>query len=183
MICDSFSREDFTFRELLPQVSAYASFNRQGDPQPGIVEVSQTKTVGLKATMPLYEGGATRSRVREAKFAAKRRAYQIDDIRRKIREDITRNWKAWLAAKSEAQSREAQIDAAQDARTGVREEARLGQRTVLDILDADQELIDARAGRAEAFYDEAIAYYALSGTLGFLTPQNLKLSAGKQISR
>jgi outer membrane protein len=156
------------FRELLPQLSAFASVNRQYDPQPGIVDHSETETVGLRATLALYQGGATRSRVREAKSVAKRRAHLIEQARRSVIEDVTSNWKSWHAAKAETENRKVEIEAAEMALKGVREESQLGQRTVLDILDAEQEIIEAKVALSRARRNEATSQFQLAETLGML---------------
>lgn len=165
-----------TSRELLPQVSAFASLDKQYDPQPGIVDDSRTKTIGIRATMALYEGGATRSRIRKSKHTAKRKEYEIEETRRKIKQQVRTNWNSYRAAQKTTEIRKDEIDSAQQALKGVREESRLGQRTVIDILDADQDVIDAKIALARARHDEIIAQFALARAMGFLTPHVLGMS-------
>lgn len=165
---------DATFRELLPQLAAFASYNKQYDPQPGIVDKSQTEMVGLRATITLYEGGAARSRLREARRSAKRQHYEIQETRQRIKRTVTKHWRAYQAAKAQIESRKAQITATEAALEGVRIEAREGQRTVLDVLDADQEVIDAKAALARARRDEVVAKFALANSLGLLRPDIFK---------
>lgn len=164
---------DATFRELLPQVSAFASMNRQYDPQPGIIDESNTETIGLRARISFYEGGATRSRIREARHIAKRQHYQIQETRRRIRQEVISNWRSYKAAKDQTENRKQEIEASEKALKGVREEARIGQRTVLDILDADEEVINAKADLARARRDEKISRYALANSLGLLNARNI----------
>ncbi len=164
---------DATFRELLPQISAFASYNKQYDPQPGIVESSETETIGLRARISFYSGGATRSRIREAKRNAKRHDYEIQEMRRQVRQEVISNWRSYETAKQRTENTKQEIDAAEKALTGVREEARLGQRTVLDILDADKEVIDAKTSLANARRDEIITKFALANSLGMLTADRL----------
>src|SRR5690606_34101650 len=147
-------KADAVFRELLPQVSAFASYNKQYDPQPGIVDESETQTVGLKATLALYEGGATRSRIREAESTAIRRRYNIEESRRRIRQEVISHGGTLRPAREETASRKEQITASEGALAGVREEAKGGQRQVLDILDAGQEVIAAKAALAVARRNE-----------------------------
>lgn len=164
---------DAQFRVLMPQVSAFASYNRQYDPQPGIVDKSQTETIGLRATLSLYAGGATRSRTREAKHEAKRRGYLIESVKRRITQEVKSNWRAYSAAQSLTENRKREIEAAEQALKGVHIEAEAGQRTVLNILDADQELIEAKSDLAEARRDELLARFTLAKTLGFLDSRSL----------
>lgn len=159
---------DARFRELLPQVSAFASINRQYDPQPGIVDQSKTETIGLRASILFYEGGAARSRVQEARRAAKRQKFEIHEVRQRIRQEVMSNWRAYELAKAQTQNCKEEIKASEAALEGVWIEAREGQRTMLDILDADQEMVDAKVGLARAKRNEVVAHYALSNSLGLL---------------
>ncbi|MEZ5814453.1 MAG: TolC family outer membrane protein [Alphaproteobacteria bacterium] len=164
---------DAVFRELLPQVAAFASYNKQYDPQPGIVEESETQSVGVRMTLALYRGGGTRSRIREAKRNFKQREYEISEIRREIQQEIVSHWRSYKAAQAESFIRMREIEAAQAALQGVREEFVLGQRVMLDILDADEELINARVAFTRARRNESVTGFALAKSLGFLSPAAL----------
>ena len=159
---------DVVLREMFPQISAFASYNKQYDPQPGLIDRSENKTIGLQATLALYEGGATRSRVRESRYAANRQKYQIEEIKRRIRQEVTSNWRMYQASQAQLASREKEIEAAELALEGVREESRMGQRTVLDILDADQEVTNAGISLAKTHRDNMIAKFQLAASLGIL---------------
>lgn len=159
---------DAVLRELFPQISAFASYNKQYDPQPGIVADSETQTIGLRATLALYEGGSTRSRIREARRASYRQKYEVERVRQEIRQEITSSWRSYLSAQAEKKSRKAEIKAAEMALEGVREEMHLAQRTVLDILDADQEVIDAKVAMARAERNEIVAKHSLAANLNML---------------
>ena len=167
---------DAVFRELFPQISAFASYDKQYDPQPGIVPDSRTETIGIRATIPLYAGGARHSRIREAKYAEQRRAYEAEDMQRQVIQDLIANYRAYLTVSQERALRENEIYANQQALKGVSEEANLGQRTVLDILDADRDLINARVALANAKRDETFAQFSVAAGLGILTAHNLGLS-------
>lgn len=126
----------------------------------------------MRATLALYQGGATRSRIRESKKTSKQRWYQIQEVKNRIRQETTSNWRTLEAAKIITISREKEIEAAKLALEGVKTEAQLGQRTMLDVLDADDELIDAQIGLVRARRDEAVSKFSLAANLGMLT-QNL----------
>lgn len=164
---------DRVFRELLPQVSAFASLNRQYDPQPGIVDRTGVETIGVRATIALYQGGATRSREREARYAAKRREYQIEETRRDVRREVIANRGAYTSALQQTENRKQEIEAAEAALKGVRMELDVGQRTVLDLLDADQEVVEAKVALANARRDETVALFSLANSLGLLTVHSL----------
>lgn len=161
------------FGELLPQVQLFGSWSKEYDPQPGILDDVTTTAVGVSATVPLYTGGATRARVREAKYVANQRMITIQETVRQAKQEAVANWESLAAAQAEITSREAQVNAAAMAREGVYQEAELGARTVLDTLDADQEYLDAQVALVTARRNETVATFFLAATLGLLTPQNL----------
>lgn len=167
---------DSTRGDLWPQVSAFASYNNQYDPQPGLLDETQTQTVGVRARLAIYEAGLIRSRVRGAKNTATRREHEITQTRRTVREDIVRNWQTLTAAQAEITARNAEADAARAARDGVREEARLGERTVLDTLNADQEVLDAEAAVVRARRNAYVASFSLAASLGMLQPERMGMA-------
>lgn len=161
------------FGELLPELGLSASANKVWDPQPGLLPDTTTKSLSLVATIPLYEAGYTRSRVRQAKYAANQRYIEIMEARREARQNVVTSWEAWKASQAEIASRRAQVDANRIAQEGVRQEADLGTRTILDALDADQEYLDAQVALVSSQRDETVASFALARALGILTPQTL----------
>ncbi|MCB9991813.1 MAG: TolC family outer membrane protein [Rhodospirillales bacterium] len=165
-----------TWGELMPELALFGSWNRQFDPQPGLLKESTTRTVGISATIPLYTAGGTRSRVRQAKHTANQRWLEVLEMKRAVRQQVVSHWETLRAAKAEIESRKAQVEASQVALDGVREEAAFGSRTVLDVLDADQELLDAKVALVSTQRNEVVAEYALAGTLGVLTPETLGFS-------
>lgn len=167
---------DGIFGELLPEVSLFGSIDKEYDPQPGTFDETTTSAVGVTASWPLYTGGATRSRVRQAKYVSSQRYMTILETVRQARQDTVENWETLAAAKAEIDSREAQVTAAGVAREGVYQEAELGSRTILDTLDADQEYLDAQVALVTARRNETVANFYLAATLGLLTPANLGFS-------
>jgi outer membrane protein TolC len=164
---------DTVFGELLPQVGFFTSVDKAYDPPGGISGDRTNRAIGLEASIPLYEAGAVRSRVRQAKHAANSRYLDIMDAKRQAREAAVRNWEDLMAARAQIDSREAQVKAARIAQEGVKQEAEFGARSVLDALDADQELLDAEVALVVARRDEVVARFALMAALGKLTPETL----------
>lgn len=164
---------DVAFGGLLPEISAFGSWNRQYDPQPGLTDKTTTASVGINANIPIYDAGMTRSRLREAKYTANQRYMEILDASRRVHEETVANWENLRAARAEIDSRRAQAAAAEQARDGVYKEAEVGARTTLDALDADREYLDARAALVAAERNEIVATFALAATLGLLTPEVL----------
>lgn len=161
------------FGELLPELGLSANIERTWDPQPGRIPDTTNKSLSLVATIPLYEGGYTRSRVRQAKFTANQRYIETMETQRETRQNVVSNWETWKASQAEIISRQSQVEANRIAQEGVRQEAELGTRTILDALDADQEYLDAQVALVSAQRDEIVASFALARALGILTPATL----------
>lgn len=166
---------DVVFSERLPEITAFASINKQYDPQPGLIDHSRTDTIGVRANVALYQGGSVMSRIRQARADLKRNEYTLEDIQRDIRKDVISNYKSYVAAKEQIAARELEVAAANQALDGVREEARSGQRKLLDILDADQEVIEAEIALVSARRDSVLAWYALAATLGLFNADQIGL--------
>ena len=164
---------DTVFGELLPSVGLFATWNEAMDPSPGSIDDRSTKTFGVSASMPLYEAGGTRSRVRQAKTTASQRRIEVEEATRLAHQRTVTNWEILAAAQSEILSRRAQVEANRIARDGVQKEAELGTRTILDSLNADQELLDAESALITAQRNEVVARYALAATVGLLNPDVL----------
>lgn len=166
---------DSIFGELLPQISAIGKLNKSYDPS-DFIEEQRQGAVGITASIPLYQAGSTRSRVREAKKQANQRYLQILEAKNQARQDIISNWEQLEAARAETRARTLQIEAARIAREGVHYETEFGERTTLDSLNANQELLDAQVNYIKAKRGEVVARFALARSLGVLVPQNLGFS-------
>lgn len=166
---------DAIFSEMLPQISAFASYNKQFAPQPGIVDQNETQTVGLRASIAFYEGGLTRSRVREARHSTLQQKYLIHDIERRIRQDVQSSWNDFRSSQAQINSRSLEVASSREALKGVQEEARVGQRAVLDVLDADLDTINAELALIRARRNHIIAQFSLAADLGMLAAENLQL--------
>ena len=165
---------DSVFGELLPQLSATGSLGRDYTPS-SFVDEQDSLVLGVKATLPLYQSGATRSRLRQAKQVANQRFLEVHEVKNEVRREAATNYSLWQTAKAEIKSRKAQVDAATIAREGVQFEAEFGERTTLDTLDANQELLNAQLDLIKSQRNEVVTRFSLAKTLGMLTPQNLDL--------
>ncbi len=162
-----------------PHVTAFASHALDYDPQPGIVDKTEVSTIGIRARIALYEGGATQSRIREAKSRANQQFVEITEARRAVVRSLVAKWKQLASYDAEISARELEVAAKRFASEGVREEAKLGERTVQDTLEADQSVLDAEIGLVTAKHDRIITGYELAGDLGLLTSEALGFQ-GKQ---
>lgn len=163
---------DSQFGNLLPTVSLTGDLAKSYEPS-GSLDSSDRAAVGVVASIPLYEASSVRSRVRETKKISNQRYSQILEAKRVAREQVVVAWESLAAARAEVVSRLAQVEAAEVARFGVKQEADLGSRTVLDTLDAEQELLDAQVALVGASRNEVVAMYSVAAALGVLTPKTL----------
>lgn len=166
---------DATGGELMPAVKLQADQSKSYDQS---FDGARTKGYRIMAVVnvPLYEGGGTWSRLREAKQTAGQRRLQVDDAKKKSRELAVRAWESLVASRAQIKSIQAQIDAASVALEGVQREAQVGSRTVLDVLDAEQELLNARVSLVSAQRNERVAAHSLLSAIGRLNAVALDLN-------
>jgi len=138
-------------------------------------EGRESQSVGLSVGGPIYQGGRLASQLREAQ--ARRDAARADlyVTVQTIEQNVTNAYAFWEVARATSDASERQVRAATIAFRGVREEADLGARTTLDVLNAEQELLDARANLIAAQVDEVVASYTVLSSMGLLTARDLNL--------
>jgi outer membrane protein len=132
-------------------------------------------SVAAQLTVPIYSGGAEYSAIRQAKETLGQRRLDLDTARDQVQSAVTQAWGQLDAAKAQILATQAQVTAAEVALNGVREEARVGQRTTLDVLNAQQDLVNARVALVTAQRDRVVASYTVLGATGALSPQILGL--------
>lgn len=135
-----------------------------------------TASVVARLTVPIYEGGEVYARTRQAKETAGQRRLEADSIRDQVRAAVISAWGQLEASRAQISAAQAQVEAAETALNGVREEARVGQRTTLDVLNAQQELLNARVNLITAQRDRVVASYAVVQAMGRLSSRNLGLN-------
>ncbi|MFV3076185.1 TolC family outer membrane protein [Niveispirillum fermenti] len=161
--------------ELLPTVSLVGTYSRTWD-RPGTLGDYDTGSITARVSIPIYEAGGTTARVREAKQTASQRRIQIDEATRQARETAIRSWEALVTSRASIKSREEQVRAANIALEGVRQEATVGSRTVLDTLDAEQELLNAQVELVRSQRDEIVASFQVMAAIGQLSANTLELA-------
>jgi outer membrane protein len=132
-------------------------------------------SVVARLTVPIYEGGEVQARTRQAKETAGQRRLEADAARDQVRAAVISAWGQFEASRAQITAAQAQVAAAETALAGVREEARVGQRTTLDVLNAQQELLNARVNLITAQRDRVVASYAVVQATGRLSSRNLAL--------
>lgn len=166
---------DAVWGELLPTLQFEASGTRDLDAGSTSNARQTTGELKLSLTVPIYEKGLVYARVREAKQKAAEFRDQVDKKRRDAQQQAIKAWEAVQTARARVEAFQSQIRAAEIAFEGVEREAAVGSRTVLDVLDAEQELLDARVNFVRAQRDEMVANYDLKAAMGRLTARGLKL--------
>jgi outer membrane protein len=139
--------------------------------------VDRSAAVTVRATVPLYQAGAAYSGVRRAQALASAARTTITTEARARQREVENAWTQLSVARANILSQRQRVAAAQLAFEGVREEALVGSRTTLDVLDAEQELLDARVGLVSAIRDEYVSAYALLSATGSLTIAALDIEA------
>jgi outer membrane protein len=160
--------------DFMPKFSIVGNVFTQTDIS-GIYNRNIGASIGGRLNVPLYEGGMTSSQVREAKEIAGQRKLDVDVARADVIALVRANWGALQAAKTQVAAAQTQIAAAERALYGVREEAKAGQRTTLDILNAQAELLNARISLIFAQRERVVASYAVLAAMGRLSTSTLHL--------
>ena len=153
---------------LYPVVTLNANAQKTWDGALSSVESFQGSVIG-QMTVPIYQGGAEFSTIRQSKETLGQRRLELALNRDQARANVVQTWGQLDAAKAQITATQAQVAAAEIALNGVREEARVGQRTTLDVLNAQQELVNARVALVTAQRDRVVASYALLSATGRLS--------------
>lgn len=157
---------------LYPTVSVQGSASSTYEPSVSFKQQNSASVVGV-VTVPIYQGGGEYSRVRQAKETLGQRRIEADTTRDQVRASIVSAWGALESAKAQIIAAQAQVEAAQTAFNGVSEEAKVGQRTTLDVLNAQQELLNARVALVTAQRDRVVASYNVVQAIGRLSLNTL----------
>jgi outer membrane protein len=170
------------FQVKIAESSLYPTLNLVGSAQQNYGSTSAlaiiqsfSASVTGQLTVPVYQGGTEYATIRQAKETLGQRRIDLDTARDQSQQTLTQSWGQLEAAKAQIQATTTQVNAAEIALNGVREEARVGQRTTLDVLNAQQELVNARVSLVTAERDRVVASYALLAASGRLSPEVLGL--------
>lgn len=165
---------DLVYGELLPTVNLIGSADYSADN--GVNDDETTElSVAAQVQIPIYQKGQVSARVRAAKEDANRSRIAVESIRRDTVDLAARAYEAWQTSVAAISALEAGVAAADIALQGVEQEATVGARTVLDVLDAEQELLDAQVNLVAANRNEVVAAYTLLLAMGKLTAADLEL--------
>jgi TolC family type I secretion outer membrane protein len=129
----------------------------------------------VELSIPLYQRGLVSSQVRESKQRTQQRSRQIDEAIRRAERLAVASWERLQSTEAQRDAFQAEVRSNEIALEGVRQENAVGARTVLDVLDAEQELLDAQVNLVRAHRDEIVAGFTVISAMGRLTARNLAL--------
>jgi outer membrane protein len=161
---------------LYPNLSLNGSLTKSYGSATSLTNLEQLSgSVVGQLTVPIYQGGGEYANIRQAKETLGQRRIDLDTARLSVQQNVTQSWGQLEAAKAQVDATTAQVTSAEIALDGVREEARVGQRTTLDVLNAQQALVQARTALVTAQHDRIVASYTVLASVGSLSPQILGL--------
>jgi outer membrane protein len=161
--------------ELYPTLGVTGATTERFDVQtPG--DQRFTASAVARLTVPIYEGGEVYARVRQAKETVGQRRIEADVARDQVRATLVSSWGQLEASRAQIIAAQSQVQAAEIALSGVREEARVGQRTTLDVLNAQQELLTARVNLITAQRDRVVNSFAVVQAMGRLSTRGLGIN-------
>ena len=159
---------------LYPTVTLLGNVQRAHDVT-GLIPEQSSASVLIGVTVPLYQGGAEYSTIRQSKETLAQRRLDLATTRDQARATVVQVWGELEAAKAQIQAAQEQVRTAEVALNGVRMEARLGMRTTFDVLNAQQALVNAQLNLVTAQHDRVVGSYNLLSAVGRLSPQTLGL--------
>ncbi|MEI6573113.1 MAG: TolC family outer membrane protein [Alphaproteobacteria bacterium] len=160
--------------ELRPSVDLQGSLSRSWESRTENDWGTDARLLGV-VSVPIYEAGEVSARVRAAKEILGQRQLEADSARLAVRSAIAGAWSQFETANARLKSAKAQIAAAEIALNGVREEAKVGQRTTLDVLISSQNLLAAQVNLVSAQHDRVVASYQVLASVGRLSASGLGL--------
>ena len=167
---------DLVRGELLPSAQLEANYAKRFDDTAGL-DWSETTSVTGRLTVPFYTGGEVQARVRQAKHTHIQRLQEIEQARTETQAQVVTAWAQLQAAQAAVESDNTAVNANRIALAGVREEERVGQRTLLDVLNAEQELLNAEVNLATDRRNVVVASYTVLSTIGRLNAQELNVAS------
>ncbi|MDE0392807.1 MAG: TolC family outer membrane protein [Rhodospirillales bacterium] len=159
---------------LRPQVAIVGDVRQRFDSS-DLIESSTDASLKATLRVPLYQGGAANARIRQSKQISAQRRLELDQTRRAVQEQVAHAWRALTSAQAQISAFESQVAAAAVALDGVEQETRVGLRTTLDVLDAEQEHFKAQINLVRAQREAIVAAYQLNAAVGALTARQLGL--------
>jgi outer membrane protein len=163
---------DRTWGELLPTAQVDATYSKRLESSTTVASTDTTTVVG-RVNVPFYTGGEVQARVRAAKQTHLARIQEIEQNRTEVKAAVVQSWSQLVASRAQLQSDQVQVASNRTALTGVREEEKVGQRTLLDVLTAEQTLLNAEVNLVTTKRNLVVFSYTLLQAVGRLNVQEL----------
>jgi len=160
---------------LLPTVTLQGSVQQSYEQTQTIFRSFGASAIA-QLSIPVYQGGAEYALIRQSKETLAQQRLFLEQTRDQTRANVVTAWGQLVAGKAQVASAQSQVTASEIALNGVREEAKAGQRTTLDVLNAQQALVNARVALVTAQHDRVVASYSVLNNVGRLSPQVLNLA-------
>ena len=165
---------DVAHAQLMPQLAVSGQLSHEEETQIAGLRTDSAQVL-LTLTVPFYQGGGEYAKIRSAKESYGQSQNQIEAAIRVATFNATQAWQNLMAAQANIASFQSQIQANTIAYNGTVEEQRVGTRTFLDVLNAQQELFTSQSNLATAQHDEAVSAYQVKSAIGEMTALALKL--------
>ena len=164
--------------QLLPSVTANASYTKAAQPfgVPSDTEESDALVFG-QMNVPIYQAGAVSAQIRQAIETLSETRQQIDAQRELARQNVSSQWGLVVAARGNIAAGKSAVESTRIALEGVREEERVGQRTILDVLNSEQQNLNAQVNLVSFQRDLVVASYGVLAGMGRLTAADIALQA------
>ena len=164
--------------QLLPTLTFNATYTNAAQPfgEPNVTELQDTRVFG-QLTVPLYQAGSVSAQIRQAIETLSQRRQQIDEQRELARQNVSSQWGLLVAARGNVAAGKSAVEATRIALEGVREEERVGQRTILDVLNSEQQNLNAQVNLVSFQRDLVVASYGVLAGMGRLTASDIALEA------
>ena len=159
-------------------MTANASYTKSGQPSgaPEVSEVNDTLVFG-ELNVPIYQAGSVSAEIRQAIETLSQARQQIDVQRELARQNVSSQWGLVIAARGNIAAGKSAVEATRIALEGVREEERVGQRTILDVLNSEQQNLNAQVFLVSFQRDLVVASYGVLAAMGRLTASDIALAA------
>ncbi len=160
---------------LFPTLSLDGSLSRSKSEQEAFDTTTDNAEWGINLSIPLYAGGATRAKIRQSKYLKWQAQEGVLEAKRAVKASVQSAWEYMKSNESQLKAIEAQINANAIALEGVQKEEALGNRTILDVLDAYQELLNSKVNDVKARRTYYVSAMNLLASMGKMTAKELKL--------
>jgi outer membrane protein len=162
--------------ELLPYANLSVDAGRGKDRSASLREaIDESASISVQLTVPLYQKGQRSSQTRAARDQLQQARSERDRVKRQISESVVSAWASVTTADARILSLETQVETARVALEGVRREQDAGQRSILDILDAEQEVLNSSINLVTAHRDRSVAQFNLAVAIGMLQVREFDL--------